>query len=274
MPETTHLLLPYLLASQAQKHVTHNEALRLLDGIVQLSVLDRHLTAPPASPDDGDRYIVASGATGSWYGWDLNVASGSTAPGCGSCRGAAGAPGSRTSSGLLVWTGSAWTPLTHALGLSRSAPRRRRREPGRRHDQRGRGEELLSGLSGASRRLHHHHPRPCNRARRLDPHRDRHHRRRLLRLRHRRRALEVRRLARDRRRQHQRRRHRAAGLLRPDADPAHRQRRQLHRRRRADRHPPDAPSTSSARMSPGRTPASSASAGRAGSSAEAAPASA
>ena len=51
MPDTsTHLLLPYLLAAQAQKHVTVNEALRLLDGLVQLAVLDRHLTAPPASP--------------------------------------------------------------------------------------------------------------------------------------------------------------------------------------------------------------------------------
>jgi len=71
---TTHLLLPYILAAQAQKHVTHNEALRLLDGLVQLSVLDRDLTAPPGSPADGDRYIVASGATGDWTGWDLNVA--------------------------------------------------------------------------------------------------------------------------------------------------------------------------------------------------------
>ena len=70
---TTHLLLPYILAAQAQKHVTHNEAVRLLDAIVQLSVLDRDLTAPPASPADGDRYIVASGATGLWAGWDLNV---------------------------------------------------------------------------------------------------------------------------------------------------------------------------------------------------------
>jgi hypothetical protein len=43
---TTHLLLPYILAAQAQKHVTHNEALRILDGLVQLSVLDRDLTAP------------------------------------------------------------------------------------------------------------------------------------------------------------------------------------------------------------------------------------
>lgn len=71
---TTHLLLPYILAAQAQKHVTHNEALRLLDGLVQLSVLNRDLTAPPSSPADGDRYIVASGATGAWAGWDLNVA--------------------------------------------------------------------------------------------------------------------------------------------------------------------------------------------------------
>jgi hypothetical protein len=71
---STHLLLPYLLAAQAQKHVTVNEALRLLDGLVQLAVLDRHLTAPPASPADGARYIVASGATGAWAGWDLNVA--------------------------------------------------------------------------------------------------------------------------------------------------------------------------------------------------------
>ena len=68
-----HLLLPYILAAQAQKHVTHNEALRLLDAVVQLSVLDRDLTAPPALPADGDRFIVASGATGLWAGWDLNV---------------------------------------------------------------------------------------------------------------------------------------------------------------------------------------------------------
>ena len=71
---TTHLMLPYILASQAQKHVTHNEALRLLDAMVQLSVLDRTRTTPPASPADGDRHIVASGATGLWAGWDLNVA--------------------------------------------------------------------------------------------------------------------------------------------------------------------------------------------------------
>ena len=62
--------LPYLAAAQAQKHVTHNEALRRLDAVVQLAVLDATLAAPPASPDEGDRYIVAASATGAWAGQD------------------------------------------------------------------------------------------------------------------------------------------------------------------------------------------------------------
>ena len=70
---TPNLALPYIAAAQAQKHVTHNEALDRLDGLVQLSVQDRDLTAPPASPAEGDRYIVAAGATGTWAGWDGDV---------------------------------------------------------------------------------------------------------------------------------------------------------------------------------------------------------
>lgn len=74
MVDSPKLLLPYLAASQAQKHVTHNEALRLLDGLVQLAVEDRDITAPPGSPGDGDCWIVASGATGAWAGWDDDIA--------------------------------------------------------------------------------------------------------------------------------------------------------------------------------------------------------
>ena len=41
MTDTTAILgLPYLLPSQAQKHVTHNEALRQLDALVQLSAAE------------------------------------------------------------------------------------------------------------------------------------------------------------------------------------------------------------------------------------------
>jgi hypothetical protein len=46
----------------------------LLDTIVQLSVLDKDLTAPPGSPSEGDCYIVAASATGAWVGWDNRIA--------------------------------------------------------------------------------------------------------------------------------------------------------------------------------------------------------
>jgi len=66
--------LPYILPSQAQKHVTHNEAIRLLDVLVQLAVADRGRTAAPTDPAEGDRHIVGSGATGAWAGRDGQIA--------------------------------------------------------------------------------------------------------------------------------------------------------------------------------------------------------
>ncbi|WP_237154981.1 DUF2793 domain-containing protein [Oryzibacter oryziterrae] len=74
MSDTPNLALPLLAASQAQKHVTHNEALDQLDSLVLLSVASRSLTSPPSSPGDGDRYIPASGATGAWSGKDGKLA--------------------------------------------------------------------------------------------------------------------------------------------------------------------------------------------------------
>ena len=62
------LALPFILPSQAQKHVTHNEALRILDALVQMSVASRSIAAPPASPVEGARFIVASAPTGAWAG--------------------------------------------------------------------------------------------------------------------------------------------------------------------------------------------------------------
>lgn len=72
--ETPNLSLPYISAAQAQKHVTHNEAIRALDALVQLSVIDRNLTTPPPSPRDGDRYIIPVGATGAWTGQTGSIA--------------------------------------------------------------------------------------------------------------------------------------------------------------------------------------------------------
>lgn len=70
MDSTPNLNLPYIMAAQAQKHVTHNEAIRSLDALVHLAVKDRNLTQPPASPTNGDRYLIATNATGPWVGHD------------------------------------------------------------------------------------------------------------------------------------------------------------------------------------------------------------
>ena len=53
------LKLPYLAPAQARKHVTHNEALRQLDAIVQLSVLAIANDAPE-QPQNGECFIVGS----------------------------------------------------------------------------------------------------------------------------------------------------------------------------------------------------------------------
>lgn len=70
---TPNLSLPELAASQSQPHVTVNAALRRIDAAVNLSVLAISGT-PPGSPADGDRYIVAVGATGAWAGEDHHIA--------------------------------------------------------------------------------------------------------------------------------------------------------------------------------------------------------
>lgn len=75
MPDVSTILsLPLILPAQAQKHVTHNEALRLLDVAVQLAVANRDLGVPPALPAVGDRHIVAGGASGPWAGREGDVA--------------------------------------------------------------------------------------------------------------------------------------------------------------------------------------------------------
>jgi hypothetical protein len=70
MTVTPRLAAPYILQSQSQKEVTHNEALNILDGLVQGVAEDNTQTAPPASPAEGAVWIVGAGATGDWAGHD------------------------------------------------------------------------------------------------------------------------------------------------------------------------------------------------------------
>ena len=74
MPDSSPILsLPLIQVAQAQKHVTHNEALRILDILVQLSVLTADTISPPPAAVEGDRHIVPVGATGDWAGQDRTI---------------------------------------------------------------------------------------------------------------------------------------------------------------------------------------------------------
>ena len=74
MSDTTPILsLPLIQPAQAQKHVTHNEALQALDVLVQ-PVVTARLSAPPPAPDRGARYLVGGAATAAFAGQENRIA--------------------------------------------------------------------------------------------------------------------------------------------------------------------------------------------------------
>ena len=68
MSGTARLGLRFLSAGQAQKEVTHNEALQTLDALVAGAVEERPRADPPTAPAVGACYIVGSAPTGEWAG--------------------------------------------------------------------------------------------------------------------------------------------------------------------------------------------------------------
>ncbi|MDB5561195.1 MAG: hypothetical protein JWN11_613 [Hyphomicrobiales bacterium] len=108
MDQSANLNLPYIMPSQAQKHITHNEAIRALDALVQLVIVDRDLAAPPVTPADGACYIVAASATGAWAGKSTQIAAFQD----GGWQFYPPNPGWRAwiidENQLAVWSGSAW----------------------------------------------------------------------------------------------------------------------------------------------------------------------
>lgn len=74
MTATPRLVLPLLAAGQAQKHVTHNDALTRLDALVHLVVDSRTQAAPPVTPTELSAYIVPDGGSGVFAGRTDQVA--------------------------------------------------------------------------------------------------------------------------------------------------------------------------------------------------------
>lgn len=69
MPDiSARLALPMLLPAQAQKHVTHNEALTVLDSLVQLVLEAVGTETPPASPTAGQTWALGAVPVGDWTG--------------------------------------------------------------------------------------------------------------------------------------------------------------------------------------------------------------
>ncbi len=116
MTNTPRLALPRVGTAQVRKHISYNRAVRTLDAIVQLAVINRGLTAPPPSPVNGDQYIIGPGATGTWSGHDTHIAAfqgkawNYYVPG----------PGWRcfviAENRLVYWNGNAWSEFADGSG--------------------------------------------------------------------------------------------------------------------------------------------------------------
>lgn len=68
MSLSARLSLPFIMPGQAQKEFFHNEALQLLDFIVQPVVEALPADSPPASAEPGQSYLVGVSPTGAWIG--------------------------------------------------------------------------------------------------------------------------------------------------------------------------------------------------------------
>lgn len=120
------LSLPYIQGGQAQKHVTHNEALRKLDLVVQLSV-SAQADAPLQAAAEGDRYIVGAAPGAEWAGHSGKIAQFEQ----GAWLFTQAEPGwvayDKATAGQVVFDGTAWAPVAAAggtlpeLGLNTSA---------------------------------------------------------------------------------------------------------------------------------------------------------
>jgi hypothetical protein len=68
MTDTPRMSLPLLAPSQAQKHVTVNEALARIDALTHLTLASASLTTPPVTAPEGTIHAVPQGAVHAWAG--------------------------------------------------------------------------------------------------------------------------------------------------------------------------------------------------------------
>lgn len=113
---TTHKYgMAYLTSGQMQPEVTINAALIAIDSLTNISVISNTTTTPPASPNDGDTYIIPSGATGAWASNTNNIAVWVANNSAWSIYTPQSGWLAVLGNQLYTYTGSAWTALTGVL---------------------------------------------------------------------------------------------------------------------------------------------------------------
>jgi hypothetical protein len=113
MANTANLALPFIEAAQAQKHVTHNQALRVLDAVVQLAVVAVN-SAPPGEPADGERHIVGPAPSGVFTGHENEIAVFQDGGWTFLAPRAGWRAWDIAAETLRIWSGSAWVEFTTA----------------------------------------------------------------------------------------------------------------------------------------------------------------
>jgi len=68
MGNTTNLSISLVAQNQAQKEVTVNEALSIIDAVLNRGAVHNGTNTPPVSPAEGDLYIIGGSPTGAWSG--------------------------------------------------------------------------------------------------------------------------------------------------------------------------------------------------------------
>ena len=70
---TTHFQLNYLNQNQIAKDIVINQSIQTIDNIIKIKAINL-TNPPPSNPSEGDTYIVNTGGTGAWSGFDYNIA--------------------------------------------------------------------------------------------------------------------------------------------------------------------------------------------------------
>lgn len=71
---SSNLSLPYLLASQTQKHVTYNELVNKIDALLMLCLASKSMNTLPLLPIEGQCFIIAPNGINDWDGKAGNIA--------------------------------------------------------------------------------------------------------------------------------------------------------------------------------------------------------